>query len=87
MAENGLYENAEKIIYCLSGFISAIGTVMLPKVAAMHVRGETAAVKRHMTLSMELVLCMTCAMAFGVAAVATEFAPLFSGRTLPIPVS
>ena len=75
MAENGLYENAEKIIYCLSGFISAIGTVMLPKVAAMHARGETAAVKRHMTLSMELVLCMTCAMAFGVAAVATEFAP------------
>ena len=79
MAENGLYENAEKIIYCLSGFISAIGTVMLPKVAAMHARGETAAVKRHMTLSMELVLCMTCAMAFGVAAVATEFAPLFYG--------
>lgn len=33
-----------------------------------------------MTLSMELVLCMTCAMAFGVAAVATEFAPLFFGE-------
>ena len=30
MAQTGLYENAEKIILCLSGFISAIGTVMLP---------------------------------------------------------
>lgn len=80
MAENGLYENAEKIIYCLSGFISAIGTVMLPKVAAMQSRGETEAVKRHVSLSMELILCMTCAMAFGVAAVATDFAPLFFGE-------
>lgn len=79
MAENGLYENAEKIVYCLSGFISAIGTVMLPKVSAMQARGETEAVKRHMALSMELILCMTCAMAFGVAAIATDFAPLFFG--------
>lgn len=80
MAENGLYENAEKIIYCLSGFISAIGTVMLPKVAAMQARGQLEAVRRHVALSMELILCMTCAMAFGVAAVAQEFAPLFFGE-------
>jgi len=39
MEQNGLYENAEKIIYCLSGFISAVGTVMLPKVSAMFRRG------------------------------------------------
>lgn len=79
MAQNGLYENAEKIVYCLSGFISAVGTVMLPKVAAMQARGETEAVRRHMALSMELILCMTSAMAFGLAAVAREFAPLFFG--------
>ncbi len=38
--ENGLYENAEKIIYCLSGFISAIGTVMMPKIAHMQQQGQ-----------------------------------------------
>ena len=51
------------------------------------------AVKRHIRLSMELVMCMVCAMAFGLAAVAVNFAPLFYGDdfaysgTLMIPLS
>ena len=78
--ENGLYENAEKIIYCLSGFISAIGTVMMPKVAHMQQNGETERIARHIDRSMELILCMVSALAFGVAAVADRFAPLFYGE-------
>ena len=78
--ENGLYENAEKIIYCLSGFISAIGTVMMPKVAHMQKLGETEKIAKHIDRSMELILCMVSAMAFGVAAVADRFAPLFYGE-------
>ncbi len=78
--ENGLYENAEKIIYCLSGFISAIGTVMMPKVAHMQQRGETERIRRHILRSMDLILCMVSALAFGVAAVADRFAPLFYGE-------
>jgi len=78
--ENGLYENAEKIIYCLSGFISAIGTVMMPKVAHMWQQGETDRITRHIDRSMELIVCMVSAMAFGVAAVADRFAPLFYGE-------
>ncbi len=91
--ENGLYENAEKIIYCLSGFISAIGTVMMPKVAGMQKRGETERIARHIDRSMDLVICMVNAMAFGVAAVADRFAPLFYGDafrysgTLMIPLA
>jgi len=78
--ENGLYENAEKIIYCLSGFISAIGTVMMPKIANLQQRGETEKIARHIDRSMDLILCMVCALAFGVAAVADRFAPLFFGE-------
>jgi len=78
--ENGLYENAEKIIYCLSGFISAIGTVMMPKVAHMQQMGEKERIARHIDRSMELIVCMVSAMAFGVAAVADRFAPLFYGE-------
>ncbi len=79
MEENGLYENAEKIIYCLSGFISAIGTVMMPKVSHLQQLGETKAIQIHIDKSMNLVLCMVSAMAFGVASVADRFAPLFYG--------
>ena len=91
-SETGLYENAEKIIYCLSGFILAIGTVMLPKVSNMWKRGETERIARHIDKSMDLMMCMVSAMAFGVAAVADRFAPLFYGEafrysgTLMIPL-
>ena len=79
-SQNGLYENAEKIIYCLSGFILAIGTVMMPKVSNMQKHGETERIARHIDKSMDLVICMVSAMAFGVAAVADRFAPLFYGE-------
>ena len=75
--ENGFYENAEKIIYCLSGFISAIGTVMMSKVSHMQEKGQTEKIARNIDRSMNLIICMVSAMAFGVAAVADRFAPLF----------
>ena len=91
--QNGLYENAEKIIYCLSGFISAIGTVMMPKVSHMWKLGEKERISRHIDRSMELIVCMVSALAFGLAAVADRFAPLFYGEefrysgTLMIPLA
>ena len=51
------------------------------------------AVRRHLALSMELVMCMVCAMAFGLASIAPEFATLFYGDdftesgTLMIPLA
>lgn len=79
MAQTGLYENAEKIILCLAGFISAIGTVMLPKVSHMTAQGRMDDVRKHIDASMDLVMCMVCALGFGLASVAVEFAPLFYG--------
>ena len=80
MHQTGLYENAEKIILCLAGFVAAIGTVMLPKISNMTARGLMHEVKQHIDTSMELVMCMVCALGFGLASVAKEFAPLFYGE-------
>ena len=79
-AQNGLYEAAEKVVYCLSGFISAIGTVMLPKVTHMWEKGETERIARHIDRSMDLVICMVSALAFGIASVADRLAPLYFGE-------
>ena len=79
MSQTGLYENAEKIILCLAGFISAIGTVMLPKVSHMTAQGRMEDVRKHIDASMDLVMCMVCALGFGLASIAVEFAPLFYG--------
>ncbi len=93
MGQNGLYENAEKIILCLSGFISAFGTVMLPKISHLTSQGRMDEVRKTMDLSMELVLCMVCALGFGLMSVARTFAPLFYGEdfapsgTLMIPLA
>jgi len=78
MEQNGLYANAEKIVYCLSGFISAVGTVMLPKATQM--LKDPDKLKKHIASSMDLMLCMTSALTFGVAAIAQELAPLFYGE-------
>lgn len=80
MAQNGYYENAEKIIFCLSGFITAIGTAMLPKASALFKKGDAARVRTQLDTTMQLVMCMVCALSFGVAAVARDFAPLFFGE-------
>ncbi len=93
MDQTGLYENAERIILCLAGFISAIGTVMLPKISHMTAKGLMDDVKKHIDASMELVMCMVCALGFGLASVAVDFAPLFYGEgfvqsgTLMIPLA
>lgn len=80
MHQTGLYENADKIILCLAGFISAIGTVMLPKISHMTAKGLMEDVKKHIDASMDMVMCMVCALGFGLASIAVEFAPLFYGE-------
>ena len=93
MEQNGLYENADKIILCLSGFITAIGTVMLPKASNLFEKGQADKVRSQIDVTMQLVMCMVCAMSFGIAAIATDFAPLFFGAdfsgsgTLMIPLA
>ena len=79
LEQNGQYENAEKIIYCLSGFISAVGTVMMPKISHMRQQGRIAEIREHIDRSMNLILCMVCALAFGVASIADRFSLLFYG--------
>lgn len=78
--QTGLYENAEKIILCLAGFIAAVGTVMLPKISHMTAQGRMNEVRRHIDASMELMMCMVCALGFGLAAIAPEFSVLFYGE-------
>ena len=55
---------------------------MADRIYVMHdgrIKGEIDRARQHIALSMELILCMVSAMAFGVAAVAETFAPLFFG--------
>lgn len=77
--EVGFYENSEKIINILMGVISAFGTVMLPKMSNLFSSGKREQAVRYMNNSVEVIVLISMALSFGVAAVADIFAPWFWG--------
>ncbi len=75
----GFYENAEKVNNIPVTIISSFGTVMLPRMSNMAAKGKKKESERYTAISMQLVMCLALALAFGLAAVATVFAPVFWG--------
>ncbi len=78
-AQLGFYENAEKVSNIPVTIIGSFGAVMLPKMSNLAARASREESRRYNSLSMQFVLCMAFAFAFGLAAVGTTFAPVFWG--------
>ena len=78
--ELGYYEYAEKIIAIPMSVIEAIGVVMLPRISKMLASGGKEASKHLIQTSMKLNMVLAIAMAFGVASISREFAPVFFGN-------
>lgn len=81
MSETGYFENTEKIISIPLGLITALGTVMLPRMSHLISKGEKEKTELYIESSMEFISFLSCAMAFGIAAIAEDFAPLFFGSS------
>lgn len=75
----GFYENAEKVINIPMTIITSFGTVMLPKMSNLAANKDKKQTQKYMAISMQFVMCMACALSFGLAAVGTVFAPFFWG--------
>lgn len=80
LAETGLYENAEKVIYALCGFITAFGTVMMPRISNMISNGKEKESTKYLVLSMQFMMFMMFAMTFGLCAVAKPMAVVLFGN-------
>ena len=78
--ELGFYENAEKIVNVPLTIIGAFGTVMLPKMANIMYHRNKELASRYILHSMRYVMCLAFALAFGLAAIARTFAPVFWGN-------
>lgn len=79
MIQTGLYENAEKIIYALCGFITAFGTVMMPRITHMIASGQKQEMDRYRALSMEFMMTLMIAMCAGLLAVGNRLAVILFG--------
>lgn len=77
--ETGYYENVEKIMTVALGFITAFGNVMLPRMSNMVARKDITGVRQTIATSIRFVLGLSCALTFGMAAVAPEFVGLYFG--------
>lgn len=80
----GYYENSEKIIYVALGFISAVGTVMMPRMSNLASKGNEKQALKMMENSIKIVMITIIAMAGGIIGVANVFAPFFWGAEFSI---
>lgn len=78
-SEVGFYDQAQKIIKMLLAIITAMGTVMLPRIASTFANGEKEKVTNYMSKSFNLVFLLSFPMIFGIIAVSKSFVPVFFG--------
>lgn len=80
VTEVGYYENAEKIIGIPMTLITALGTVMLPRMSNLVVKGDKEQAERYISKSIYFVMFLSFAMCTGLMGVGYHFAPFFFGK-------
>lgn len=76
----GQYDYAEKIIMICLGCMTALGTVMLPKMANLMANNKTSEIKKYLISSMQFAMFMACGITFGLSSVATRFSIVYFGE-------
>lgn len=75
----GYYENAGKIINIPMGIITALGTVMLPRMSNMIAKGEMRKSVEYIRISIKLVTVIGSAIAFGLIGISNVLVPVYFG--------
>jgi O-antigen/teichoic acid export membrane protein len=78
--EVGYYEQSQKIIRILLTIITAVGTVMLPRLANCFAEKNYEQIKRYMYKTFSFVFMLSFPLMFGIAVVSNNFSPLFFGK-------
>lgn len=79
LVDVGIYEYAEKIVRLPLGVISAIGAVMMPKVASVIAESKNSSLTKYMNISMRYIGILAVGMCCGVFAIAPELATVYLG--------
>lgn len=78
--EVGFFDNADKIVKVVLSLVTAIGTVMLPRVSNIFAKGDMKKVRDYVYNSFNFVSYLAIPLMFGMAAMARQFAPWFFGQ-------
>lgn len=80
MTQVGFFENSEKIINIPLGVITALGTVMLPKMSNLYATGNEKEGNKYIGLSLEFVMFISVGAMFGLIGVSPILIPIFLGN-------
>lgn len=78
--EVAYYEYATMFINLPLGFITSLGTVMMPRISKLVSEGNNKKSLEYTSISMIFVICLSTAMAFGLAGIAPTFIPWYLGE-------
>lgn len=79
VVEVGYYDQAEKIITIPTGFVTALGTVMLPRISNLASKGETDKILDYIKKSVNFMMFLAFPICFGLIVVSKDFVPIFLG--------
>lgn len=79
-SEIAFYNYAGKLTEIPETFITALGTVMLPRAANMISKGKEKETKYLLRQSMQFVMCLSIGGAFGLCAIANDLVPWYYGN-------
>lgn len=75
----GYYENSEKLINIPLSIITALGTVMLPRMTNLVANNKSDAFKTYINISLKFVMFIAIGAMVGLTAISSNFIPLFLG--------
>ena len=78
--ENGYYEQAMKICRITLTLVTALGTVMIPRIGYLFSKGEDAQVKAYIYRGYRFVWFIGIPLSFGILGTASNFVPWFFGE-------
>ena len=79
-SEVGIYDYADKLLKISLSFITALGTVMLPKIAYIYGSGRLEEVKEYISKSLNFSTFIAIPIMFGLAGISIEFIPWFLSK-------
>ncbi len=77
--EVGYYEQAQKIVKLMVTISTALGTVMVPRMANTYALGDKKKIKEYMNNSFHFVLLISIPLMMGIISISNKFVPVFYG--------
>lgn len=80
MNEVGYYEQSQKIVKILLTIITALGTVMMPRIAKLYAEGRKDIIKNYMYKTFKFVFMLAFPLILGIISISEKFVPMFFGE-------